>query len=39
MMSKPSGTDNSAPTVSKQHWMDNCATETLLSLSGWNQVI
>ena len=24
--------------ASKQHWMDICATETLLPLSGWNKV-
>lgn len=25
--------------ASKEHWMDICATETLLPLSGWNKVI
>lgn len=38
MMSKLNEADNPASQTPKQHWMDICATETLLPLSGWNQV-
>jgi len=38
MMDKLIKGDGSAQVVSKQHWIDICATETLLPLSGWNQV-
>ena len=31
--------DVPAQVASKQHWMDICATETLLPLSGWNKVM
>ena len=39
MMNKLNEADGSAPGFPKQHWMDICATETMLPLSGWNQVI
>lgn len=38
-MSKVNEAAGSASGVPKQHWMDICATETLLPLSGWNKVI
>lgn len=39
MMNKLNKADGSAPGFPKQHWIDICATETMLPLSGWNQMV